>query len=279
LTRLAAGSTSIVGQGHSLYASEGSQVSPSLQVMKQRLVRATVLIATCAQGKQSVDESLAVLEDMLGKFHAAISALDETVIDITLIGMNAGLKAGHLGNKARAFVVIAHELKLAADQISVTAKLLEPVLDEIGGAAGGLKNLRSDEKSSKVIDLESQIMQAVHEIELGNGRLGEVMDRLTRESTEFESLMLSAKTIMAMLGEKLTALPQIAVQLERCDDGMEALAPDQVRSIGGVFDELYLQYTMDAERDVHLKCMSRLGLPHAAPDVAAPSDDEDALFF
>jgi hypothetical protein len=280
LGRLAAGSTSIVGQGHSLYGGEGAGANSFFELMKQRLARATVLIAASVHAKQSVDDSLAVLDDMLGKFRAAISALDETVIDITLIGMNAGLKAGHLGNKARAFVVIANELKRAADQISVTAKLLGPVLDQIGQAADQLRNMRTDDASTKATDLEGQIMQAIREIELGNDRLGQMMGHLTRESSDFESLMRSAGAVMVALGDKLAVLPEIAVHLERRGGLTKPLAPDQAQAIGGLFDALYLQYTMDAERDVHLKCSGRLGLPHTAVAPAAAADDSvDALFF
>lgn len=49
---------------------------------------------------------------------AAMTELSGVVVDIILIGMNAGLKAGHLGMRGRTFVVIAGELKATADQIS-----------------------------------------------------------------------------------------------------------------------------------------------------------------
>src|SRR3978361_1615136 len=117
-----------------------------LVTMKQRLAEASVLISACGRAKVSVDASMAELENVLGKFRDAISALDETGVDITLIGMNAGLKASHLGEKGRAFVVIANELKQTADRISGAAKLLEPVLLEIGWAADQLKRLRLGEE-------------------------------------------------------------------------------------------------------------------------------------
>jgi hypothetical protein len=59
--------------------------------------------------------------------------------------MNAGLKAGHLGDKGRAFVVIANELKATADRISGGAKLLQPVLDNIEQSANRLRTLRQEE--------------------------------------------------------------------------------------------------------------------------------------
>ena len=68
------------------------------------------------------------MEDTLAKFRHAISGLSEAVVDITLIGMNASLKAGHLGSKGNAFVVIANELKATADQVSAGAARLKPAL-------------------------------------------------------------------------------------------------------------------------------------------------------
>ena len=132
LARLSADSAGIVAHGNSLYGGKNNSMAAFLAVMKQRLAEASVLISACGQAKVSVDASIATLEDVLEKFRIAIVALDEAVVDITLIGMNAGLKAGHLGAKGRAFVVIANELQQTADHISAAAKMLEPVLVEIG---------------------------------------------------------------------------------------------------------------------------------------------------
>jgi hypothetical protein len=282
LARLSADSTAIVGQGQSLYGGKNNNMTSFLSVMKQRLAEASALISACGQAKISVDASIATLEDVMANFRVAISALDETVVDITLIGMNAGLKASHLGVKGRAFVVIANELKQTADRISGAAKTLEPVLGEIGRAADQLKSLRLQEESLHVADLEQSIASAVEEIEGGNDRLVQLMEHLTRESVQFETLMTGARKVMSDLGVKFAALPGTAGLLEKADRGSNTLSPGEAHDMAELFDELYLQYTMEIERDVHRRLSDRFGivsrLSIAGPGISN-ADSEDVLFF
>jgi hypothetical protein len=279
LTRLSCDSAEMVSHGKVLYGSKNDDMTSFLVTMKQRLAEASVLISACGQAKVSVDASIAELQDVLGKFRDAISALGETVVDITLIGMNAGLKASHLGEKGRAFVVIANELKQTADRISGAAKLLEPVLLEIGQAADQLKRLRLDEEPLNVADLEESIGKAVDEIESGNARLHQLMDHLTRESVQFESLMTGAKAVMAGLGEQFASLPDVADLLERSNGMPASLSPNQASEASALFEQLYLQYTMEIEREIHLRHCDRFGIAYERPIAAPQADTEDVLFF
>jgi len=283
LTKLSNDSIKIVGHGNSLYGGKSDDMTSFLAVMKQRLAQASGLIFACGHAKVSVDASIAVLEDMLGKFRAAIAALDDTVVDITLIGMNAGLKASHLGTKGRAFVVIANELQLTADRISSAAKMLEPVLGGIGQAADRLKSLRAEEEQLKVADLEASITMAMQEIEAGNAGLGQLMGHLTRESVQFETLMTGARTVMSELGGKFATLPAVASLLEESKHGLETRLPGEGSDGGKLFDQLYLQYTMQTERDVHLRHCERFGIARPAAAAtgreAAQPESEDVLFF
>jgi methyl-accepting chemotaxis protein len=282
LALLSADSNAMVAHGRQLYGGKDNDMASFLAVMKQRLAEASQLISACGQAKVSVDASIATLEGVLVKFRSAISTLDETVVDITLIGMNAGLKAGHLGEKGRAFVVIANELKQTADRISGAAKLLDPVLAEIEQAADRLKTLRSEEESLHVADLEASIAAAVEEIESGNGRLVALMEHLTHESVQFETLMTGARKTMSGLGVKFAALPGLADLLEQANRIANTLSSADVENAGELFDELYMQYTMELERDVHCKLSERFGISCrrsvAAPSIAA-ADAEDVLFF
>jgi hypothetical protein len=281
LTRLSCDSAEMVSHGKGLYGGKNDDMTSFLAIMKQRLAEASVLISACGQAKVSVDASIAELQNVLGKFREAISALDETVVDITLIGMNAGLKASHLGEKGRAFVVIANELKQTADRISGAAKLLEPVLLEIGQAADRLKRLRLDEEPLNVTDLEESIAKAVEEIEGGNARLHELMDHLTRESVQFEALMTGAKAVMSGLGEKFALLPDVANLLERSNGMPPSLSSSEAREASALFEQLYLHYTMEIEREVHFRHCDRFGIAHQRPTAATASqaDTEDVLFF
>jgi hypothetical protein len=282
LTLLSSDAVGITTHGQSIYGGKSDNMTSFLAVMKRRLAEASELISACAHAKVSVDASIAALGEVLEKFRIAISSLDETIVDITLIGMNAGLKASHLGVKGRAFVVIAHELKTTADRISGAAKTLAPVLDAIGGAADRLKGLRAEEESLKVADLENSITSAVGEIEVGNERLSRLMDHLSRESAQFEALMTSAKAIMSGLGAKFATLPGVARLLEEPNRGLKALSPDDARDAAELFDELYMKYTMEREREVHLRHSDRFGIvcnPAMSGTGAPQVDSEDVLFF
>ena len=117
LSAILADAVGVVDQGRSLYGGRDDGSSSLLTRIRQILAQASTLIATCESAGKSVDDALMVVEDTLGKFRDAIAGLSEAVVDITLIGMNAGLKASHLGSKGSAFVVIANELKATADQV------------------------------------------------------------------------------------------------------------------------------------------------------------------
>ncbi len=264
--------THIVGQGSCLYGGPGGDTSSFLATMKQTLARASALIATCERAGQSVDDALSVVEDTLAKFREAISGLSEAVVDIILIGMNASLKAGHLGIKGNAFVVIANELKATADQVSGGAARLKPVLDGIDKFAHDLRDLRVHGDPGQLAKLEPSILHALREIEAGNGRLGGLMSRLVDEGAEFEGLMRSAQGLMTALRDASATLPAVVSRLEA--DGAVLDGTDLGGSGEAVLEELFSQYTMERERAVHIDFLRCSGLASRAP---APRVQEDAL--
>jgi uncharacterized protein YukE len=256
LNAILADATGVVAQGRSVY---GDGEAPSfLAVIKQTLAQASELIATCESCGRSVDAALSVVEDTLGKFRLAIAGLGEAVVDIILIGMNASLKAGHLGAKGNAFVVIANELKTTADQVSAGASRLKSILDRIERAAAELKELRNHGNTAQLTRLEPSILQTLQEIEAGNERLGRLMDRLAHEGAEFEALIGGARDLMSALGEASASLPAVAARLQA--SGAIAGEPSLTPNDQAVLDDLFARYTMERERQVHRDVLQRLGL-------------------
>jgi hypothetical protein len=192
--------------------------------------------------------------------------------------MNAGLKAGHLGAKGNAFVVIANELKATADHVSAGAARLKPVLDRVETAANGLKELRGRADPAQLARLEPSIGYALREVEGGNERLGSQMAHLAREGAEFENLMQSAAAVMTGLGEGLAKLKTVAAELDRGAIGGKAQLATRDEAM---LEELFAQYTMEREREVHDDCLRALGLvtkPRAARPKNAAAEDEVEFF-
>lgn len=276
LTAILNDAGNVVGHGRSLFGAEEGGSSSFLARIKHTLAQASTLIATCEGAGRSVDEALAIVEETLAKFREAIAGLAEATVDITLIGMNAGLKASHLGSRGSAFVVIANELKATADQVSAGAGRLRPVLDGIERSANELKELRVQGDPTQLAKLEPQILQALREVEAGNERLGRLMSRLIDEGAEFEGLMNSAQGLMTTLGEGSAALPAVAARLETAS--VQRLQPHDE----AMLDDLFAHYTMARERDVHREFLQTLGLASIAAtrrvEAVEAADDGIELF-
>lgn len=280
LTAILRDAGSVAGHGRTLFGGEEDGSSSFLARIKQTLAHASTLIATCESAGRSVDEALAIVEDTLAKFRQAIVGLAEATVDITLIGMNAGLKASRLGSRGSAFVVIANELKATADQVSAGAGRLRPVLDGIERSANELKELRVQGDPTQLAKLEPQILQALREIGAGNERLGKLMSWLVDEGAEFERLMNSAQGLMTTLGESSAALPAVATRLEAASAG--ARRPQVEVQDQAVLDDLFARYTMEREREVHRDFLQTLGLVSIAAtrrvEAVETADDGIELF-
>ncbi len=276
LSAILGDATDVVDQGRSLYGGKDSGGDSFLNRVKEMLAQASTLIATCESSGKSVDDALTLVEDTLAKFRGAISGLSEAVVDIILIGMNAGLKASHLGSKGSAFVVIANELKATADQLSAGAARLQPILDEIEKSANELRALRLHGDPAQLTRLEPAIMEALHEIEEGNDRLGGLISRLVSEGAEFEGLMNSSTRLMRELGKGAEILPEVASRLNSASHA--ALSASLAASDEATLDGLFARYTMERERDVHRDFLRAFGVVPKEPEKSvAPVDADDGL--
>lgn len=270
LSTIASEVSLLIERGRALHGGKDGD-SSFLSRVRATLAQASNLIAMCEDGGSAIDEALSVVEGTLVKFRDAIASLANSVIDITLIGMNASLKAGHLGDKGRAFVVIANEMKVTADHMSGVAVRLEPLLVRIGGSADELRATRSRNEQNELSGMEAEILQALREVEAGNERLGGLILRLVQEGGEFDRVMNGAMDQMAALGVGVSALPAVAARLETAagDFGTAAIDPDGE----ALLEQLYARYTMERERNVHRDALRGFGISTKEPEPAAEECD------
>ncbi|MGH6776405.1 MAG: chemotaxis protein [Bradyrhizobium sp.] len=276
LSAILVDATGMVCQGQSLYGGKGSDSSSFLTRIREMLAKASALITTCEAAGKCVDEALSLVEDTLGRFRDALTGLSEAVVDITLIGMNASLKAAHLGRKGNAFVVIANELKLTAEQVSGGAGRLTPILETIKDAAKDIRELRVHSDPAHLVKLEPAILGALREIEAGNGCLSKLIGRLVEEGTEFERLIKSARGLMMQLGEGAATLPEVVRLMD--PPNATIVAPGEADE--AALNDIFARYTMERERDVHREFLRSFGLkPEAPAAVTGPTDAEDGVLL
>lgn len=122
------------------------------------------------------------------------------------------------------------------------------------------------------------ILQALREIEAGNGRLDKLMSRLVEEGVEFEGLMNSALQSMAQLSEGSSILPAAAASLDAAT--ATARRPNRQATDEAALDDLFVRYTMERERDVHREFLQRLGLQSiVASQQAVEADADDGVLL
>jgi hypothetical protein len=262
----------LLKQSRAIYGGKTDDASSFLVVVRQQLSQASSLILACEQSGASVDHALSLVTGTVDRFRQAISGLGEAVDDITLIGMNAGLRAARAGTKGNAFVVIANELKTAADQMSAAATRLRSVLDPIEGLVGQLREHRTKNDAVELARLEPAVLNALHEVETGNERLTGMMTRLAGESVTFDELLDLARGRITALGEAAASLPSLAADIA-AQESIPA-APALTAADRTMLDELFARYTMERERDVHRDVLQRFGFGSAVP-VSTPAVEED----
>ncbi len=199
-----------------LFGGEDGGSSSFLARIKQTLAHASTLIATC-EGATAVRWTRRSRSSRTRwpSFVRPSTGLAEATVDITLIGMNAGLKASHLGSRGSAFVVIANELKATADQGLGRGGTLETGARRHRALGRGAEAApRAGRINAARASSSRRLLQALREVEAGNERLGKLMSRLVVEGAEFEGLMNSAQGQMNTLAEGSAALPAVAARLE-----------------------------------------------------------------
>jgi hypothetical protein len=127
--------------------------------------------------------------------------------------------------------------------------------------------------------LEPIVVAAMAEIEAGNDQLSRLMNRLVDESSEFERMISRAKSLLAGLSAKVAVFPDTAQSLK--DKLIPFISPEEAVTLAPLFDDLYAQYTMVSERNVHSTFAERIGIvvKNLKSDASDHDKDEDVLFF
>jgi hypothetical protein len=117
------------------------------------------------------------------------------------------------------------------------------------------------------------ILEALHEIEEGNDRLGGLISRLVAEGAKFEGLMNSSTSLMRELGKGAEILPEVASRLNVAGAAGRTIA--LAAADEATLDNLFARYTMERERDVHRDFLRAFGVTPKEPEKAAAVADAD----
>ncbi|KRD95930.1 hypothetical protein ASE63_13055 [Bosea sp. Root381] len=284
LALLAGDTAGLLDLVRSLYQGDGAKSGSFLADLEAELAQASDLLGKCDRARSGVDRVTSALSTVLETCQKTVAALGDTVDSIVLIGTNAGLRAARIGTGGRSLVVIAQELKFAADQVAGDAERLTPTFAQMQQASSGLTSVgRLD--AAHFVGLNEAMRGSLEAMRRTGDRLGATLDQLAREGGGFGTVVAQARLSFSNAGAMSDLIASGAAELSRAAAGQElpqrvGLA-DRLRAL--INAEVWPNYTMAAERTIHQAVIGPL-LPAeagaAAPSIAVPveSDLDDILF-
>jgi hypothetical protein len=283
LALLAGDTAGLLDLVHSLYQGDGGRSGSFLADLEADLAEASDLLAKCDRARAGVDRVTSAMSTVLETCQDTVAALAGTVSSIVLIGMNAGLRAARIGTGGRSLVVIAQELKFAADQVATDASQLTPTFARMQESSGGLKaGGRLD--AAHFAALKEAMGTSLAALRQTGDRLAATLDQLTREGGGFAAVVAQARLSFSNAGAMSDLIASGAAELDR--SVAEAAMPDDPPAAVALLIERHVwpNYTMVAERSIHQAVVGAL-LPTQAGTAAAvvvsnpaEADLDDFLF-
>ena len=267
LALLAGDTSGLLDLVRSLYQGDSGRSGSFLADLEADLAEASDLLAKCDRARAGVDRVTATLSNVLETCQETVAALAGTVSSIVLIGMNAGLRAARIGTGGRSLVVIAQELKFAADQVATDAAQLTPTFARMQETSGGLKSGgRLD--AAHFTALNQAMGTSLSALRQTGDRLATTLDHLTREGGGFASVVAQARLSFSNAGAMSDLIASGAAELDRSVDDA-AMPEDPGGAVAGLIERhVWPNYTMVGERTVHQAIVGVL-LPAQAGSTAA----------
>ena len=239
----------------------GNASSSLVTELEAGLATAADLLRRCESDRRTVDEGMIKLTGFLEGFETTIASIRKTAVDIVFLGTNAGLRASHVGEGGRSLLVIAKELKIAADMVARDAGELGDIFAFMLAAAADLRGFTMGSERIAVSDAATQ--DAMRMIGQSGKRMSELLRSLDQEAKQFAAEIGSARLAFASMKQRSGTVLEFAGRLEAMarqyppPATLDALQPAADLVNGHIFP----LYSMAAERDVHRAVLAGFGLP------------------
>lgn len=257
-----------------------------MQEMAQDIARAGDLLHAYAAARRRAQDVVDQVSNGFQAMAADLATIRSIDTDMRIMGLNATLKCGRLGDDGRALGVVAHELRAYSKRTEECSRVLSELLAQILELSKSLNAASETELAvEKTIPLEV-MSNSVAALEALGGTLTDALAALRRDSDAVSRSLGDTADGVDIHRQLAAATANAAALLEALG---AALAPatgdgrpdDAVRED---LDRLTAPlYTMERERLLHRIFMGDaaeedMRLPVAA-EPAGGADDIDDLFF
>lgn len=279
LHALAADAAAIQAEAETAFSGSGGGLF--MQDIARDIARAGQLLGAYAGARQRIQGVVDQVSRAFQAMAADLAKIRSIDADMRIMGLNATLKCGRLGNEGRALGVVAHELRANSKRTEECTQAIAAILARIMDLSGELASASEAEQAiERTIPLDVMTLSADALTALGD-TLSAALDTLRGETAAVAQGLGSTASGITIHHQVATAALDAAARLE-------TLAPADSASAAGpaVRDDLARRlqplYTMERERAIHRALLGGDGLltpPPAASPAGAAEEDIDSLFF
>lgn len=246
-----------------------------LHEIESDVARAVTLIDAYTEARQRTGSMVAAVSQGFLDMAKDLDAIQSIDADMRIMGLNATLKCGRLGDSGRALGVVAQELRSCSRRTEDTAKLIGGLLQMAVATSRQLGEADSGSSSSQGEAPQRIMERSMAGLSAVSAAMGDSLDALRRDAPALAQSLAGCAGSLTFHHRLRAEADRLIGLIEKDIAGNGAGAPTEA-------DHLELRrhleplYTMDSERGVHDAFDGRTSVAAAQ---AENSDSVDDFFF
>jgi hypothetical protein len=178
-----------------------------LLALKDDVNHAHLLLEAFGTARTGIDGIITAVSQSGASLFQHIGTVRSLEADIRIMGLNATLRCGRLGQRGRALSVVAQELRVYAGQIHAEAGTVMAGLEQVVAGAETLAKRGGGEGGEEIAAIDRSMVEAVRRLGAGGESLANALAALQRDSSSVASLLDDAVQRMSVreeIGRALT---------------------------------------------------------------------------
>ncbi|HVI51887.1 MAG TPA: hypothetical protein VM661_11800 [Candidatus Sulfotelmatobacter sp.] len=275
LSALAGDAGAILSEAEDAFGGSGGGLF--LAEIQQDIRRATELLGIYAAARRRAESVVEAVSEGFRAMAGDLEAIQSIDADMRVMGLNATLKCGRLGNEGRALGVVAHELRACSKRTEDCSHGIAGQLTSVLALADSLAAVSASIATDAARDPIGIMSASMAALEHMGGAMSSILETLRSDAGGVSRSLGETATgidihhrVGAVADEGTARLSSIAGRLIKETD----LSEEQHQVIHRLMQPCY---TMDRERIVHQTFAKDESAATAPQLTAANADDEDDL--
>ena len=252
-----------------------SQGGLFLHDIEHDVARAVMLVDAYSAARRRTAAMVAAVSAGFLEMAKDLEAIRSIDADMRIMGLNATLKCGRLGNSGRALGVVAQELRSCSLRTEDTARTIGQLLEAALANSRQLSDLGDIQEGTPETAPQRVMERSIADLSAVSAAMSDSLDALRREAP---SLSASLADCAGSISFHHRLCGEIDRSIALIDEAAGGGAPNSLdesdyRELRHLVEPLY---TMDSERAVHAGFD---GLQASVSASAPPTESVDDLFF